>query len=451
MKNRCSFVRSLDTTLEQLELSYFLFNKVENKLENINSGISIGLLENDNPIIYSFITKDSYLVKNVMLYSELSLFSTSHSKKCFLVPIEQFGVMCFYGLDTLDDNNIQVLLCDIGALYLSLERKYTQIKQLKNEIDKTYNELRVLQKRDNNILKESYLNHMWIDFSGVGKSFKRNILFYTNTNRILNIVGEKGSGKSHLATIIQQLRNAYGEVQNIVDLKNISDSVQLRSIFGINHKGVNCFDYRYDNTLILKNINSLSVVLLEELYELLSNNETIKKNNVKIILTSTDRSLCEGACKDMVDFFNQEVLLLHNRLDNKNNFIAFVDVFINSYYRKNLKNIRGITEGALELLRSSKFINSLDDLKQHVFAICDIVKHGGQLDKHKAKMVLDHTNLTQNKGLSEQVEQYERSLILKVLALNNWNQEETARQFNIPRRTLSYKCAKHNIKGKYAK
>ncbi|MBS9782927.1 MAG: hypothetical protein KGV46_00025 [Pasteurella sp.] len=442
----------ISRTFKDIKLFYCTFNKVENTLESFQCGLSVKLLDQSDPLAYSFLVKKNYLVENIITYPKLSSVLGESYNQVFLIPLESFGVLGFYGINEgLQEKAKQEILQEVANIFLSSEKVIHNQKRLEDEVNKTYQEVKLLQKRDNNVLKESYLNYVWIDFSGSSKSVKRDILFYAKTNRVLNIIGPQGIGKSYLASIVQRLRNAYGDSQNAVDLATVRNVEQLSSIFGINHKKINYFDYHYDATLILKNIDLLSPELLDKLYELLNNNEDIKNNQVKIILTSKSRKLHKECSVEMINFFNQETLPLHNRIDNEKNFSAFAESFIGDYYRENLKRIKGITPGALAALQASQFINSLDDLKQHIFAICDIVSHGKQIDKHKTKRVLEHVNMTKNIGLSELVAQYEKSLILKKLTLNNWNQEETARQFNIPRRTLSYKCSQHKIKGKYAK
>ncbi|MDP8052629.1 helix-turn-helix domain-containing protein [Pasteurella atlantica] len=437
---------------KDIKLFYCTFNEVENTLESSQYGLSVKILDQSDPLAYSFLVKKNYLVENIVTYPKLSSVLGNGYNQVFLIPLESFGVLGFYGTNEgLHEKAKQEIVQEVANLFLSSEKVIYNQKRLENEVNKTHQEVKLLQKRDNNILKESYLNHVWIDFSGSSKSVKRDILFYAKTNRVLNIIGSQGIGRSYLASIIQRLRNAYGDSQNFVDLASVRNVEQLSSIFGINHKKINYFDYYYDATLILENIDLLSPELLNKLYELLNKNEDIRSNQVKIIITSKNKKLHKECSVEIINFFNQETLTLHNRMDNEKNFSSFTESFISDYCRENLKRIKGITQGALTTLQSSQLIHSLDDLKRHVFAICDIVSHGNQIDKYKTKRVLEHVNMTKNIGLPELVAQYEKSLILKKLTLNNWNQEETAQQFNIPRRTLSYKCSQHNIKGKYAK
>jgi len=53
--------------------------------------------------------------------------------------------------------------------------------------------------------------------------------------------------------------------------------------------------------------------------------------------------------------------------------------------------------------------------------------------------------LKENSSLCDQLEQYERKLILKALKENNWVITKTARSMNVPEATLHFKIKKFNI------
>lgn len=446
----------LRKTFKDISVTFFRFNEIDRVLTEESTGYQIKLSTQNNPIAYSFVTMTTYFINKVLgcLEFPITVITAKQcSGQCLLIPLKLEGVLAFFSEKSdLSCEKNKRFLQDISAIFqCALRSQLNQLKQ-KDREKQVIHQLQSLQKRDSRRLMASHLEHQWIDVSGRSKSFKRDILYHTQTRRPLMIVGEKGIGRFFLAKQIQYLRNTYGYQPNRLNLAKITNIIQLKSLFNYGRKKASYFNFRYDNTLILQNLDSLSPPLFNQLYESLCNDKKIIEQNVKIITTSQRQNYHQNCTGEAIAFFTQETLLLSNRLLETSNITPFVMRFIADYCQRNLKIINGISSEALELLVAKTALHTPKTLKTFIIQMCDDIPDGGKIDKaHISHHLSNISPAALSDTLTNQVKLYEKSIILKTLALNDWNQKASAKQLGIPRRTLSYKCVKLNIGSKYGR
>lgn len=412
----------LGETLEGVSVSYFGFNQIDGILIEENTGHRIKLSARSNPIAYSFLTMTTYFIDNLVTYPELLVTVIKPkqcSGQCLLVPLKSLGVLAFFSTENnLSTKENKCFLHNISSVFQCAQELRLKRYQLESSEKQVVHQLQSLQERDSHRLMESYLEHQWIDVSGRSKSFKRDILYYTQTNRPLTIIGKQGIGRHFLAKQIQHLRNTQGYQKNSIDLAKIIDIIQLKSLFGYTRKKAGYFNFQYDNTIILQNLDSLSPVLFNQLYESLCNDKRIIGQHVKIITTSQRQNYHQNCSGEAIAFFTQEVLLLPNRLLDTLNIMPFVTHFIADYCRQNLKIINGISPEAVELLVAATALHTPKALKAFVTQLCDALPDGGKIDKaHTCRHLSNISPTALPDTLTNQVALYEKNIILKALTL----------------------------------
>lgn len=413
----------LRETLRDTNVSYFEFDEIEGVLTEKSTGHQVQLSVKSNPISYSFITMKTYFINKLTAHPEFPAAivpAVQREGQCFLIPLKSLGVLAFFSIvDDLSCKENEHFIQDISDVFqcaLQLRLKQSQLEAREKQMT---HHLLDLQERDSHRLMVAHIDRQWVDVSASSKSFKRDVLYYAQTKRVLTIIGEYGIGRHFLATQIQYLRNTYGYQKNSINLSKITDIIQLKSIFGYRHKKTGYLNFQYGNTLVLKNLDSLSPVLFNQLYEILSNDEHIARQNVKIITTSQRRIYHQNYSSEAVAFFAQEKLHLSNRLLKASNVLPFAMCFIADYCQKNLKTINGISTDAIETLTTTTTLTP-KILKAFIIRLCDALPDGGKIEQsHVSNHLKGALYTVLPDTLTSRVALYEKNIILKALALND--------------------------------
>jgi len=127
------------------------------------------------------------------------------------------------------------------------------------------------------------------------------------------------------------------------------------------------------------------------------------------------------------------------------------DLFVKRYNQKFRKGVKGITEGALSILRNYKWpgnIRELENLIERLIAISDVdmISEKDIPIEYYLTDVLPSQLGKEDEGLlTKACETFERNFILRVLEKNRWRRKETARSLGIPLSTLKYKLSKLHL------
>jgi DNA-binding NtrC family response regulator len=284
------------------------------------------------------------------------------------------------------------------------------------------------------------------------------------------IRGESGTGKELVARIIHKESALSQHPFVTVNLASIPTELIESTLFG-HEKGAftgahrqrfGKFELAHKGTLFLDEIGDLKFDLQAKLLraiqegeiERIGGSKTIKVDVRLIAATSIN---LEEAVKDgnfREDLFYRINVIPINLPPLRARLVdipQLVELFIKRYNQKFRKKIKGITEGALSILRSYNWpgnIRELENLIERLIAISDgdVISEQDIPIEYYWSEFLPPKATTEDEGLlTRACETFERNFILKVLEKNRWRRKETARGLGIPLSTLKYKLSKLHI------
>jgi len=284
------------------------------------------------------------------------------------------------------------------------------------------------------------------------------------------IRGESGTGKELVARIIHK-ESALSENPFVtVNLASIPTELIESTLFG-HEKGAFTGAYRqrfgkfelaHKGTLFLDEIGDLKFDLQAKLLRAIQEGEIERIGGTKTIkvdvrlIAATSINL-EEAVKDgnfREDLFYRINVIPINLPPLRARLVdipQLVELFIKRYNQKFRKKIKGITEGALSILRSYNWpgnIRELENLIERLIAISDgdvISEQDIPIEYYWTEFLPPKATPEDEGLLTRACETFERNFILKVLEKNRWRRKETARSLGIPLSTLKYKLSKLHI------
>jgi len=284
------------------------------------------------------------------------------------------------------------------------------------------------------------------------------------------IRGESGTGKELVARIIHR-ESVLSETPFVtVNLASIPKELIESTLFG-HEKGAFTGAYRqrfgkfelaHKGTLFLDEIGDLRFDLQAKLLRAIQEGEiervgstkTIKVDVRLIAATSInlEEAVKEGDFRD--DLFYRINVIPINLPPLRDRLIdipQLADLFVKRYNQKFRKGVKGITEGALSILRNYKWpgnIRELENLIERLIAISDVdmISEKDIPIEYYLTDVLPSQLGKEDEGLlTKACETFERNFILRVLEKNRWRRKETARSLGIPLSTLKYKLSKLHL------
>lgn len=292
------------------------------------------------------------------------------------------------------------------------------------------------------------------------------------------IYGDTGTGKELLAQSIHSFgKNSdkpFVAVNCAAIPSNLAESLFFGTTKGAYTGSVNTegfFSQANGGTLFLDEVNSMTLDMQSKLLRALQSKKYRKIGSqkesscyVRIIAASNEDlyTLLEEK-KIRSDFYyriSTIVLNLPSLSERREDIQVLVQHFINEFNKKSDKSIQSISENALELFNQYAWVGNIRELEnvmEYAFAlvstndtIIDLKHLPSYLDlknnTYRIKNVKETVSMEQPiDTLEVAMSAYEKELIEKYLANNNWNISKTAKILNIKRQSLQYRIKKYNI------
>ncbi|AZR74337.1 hypothetical protein BBF96_13620 [Anoxybacter fermentans] len=379
---------------------------------------------------------------------------------------------------TTINKTIPVRLDDqsIGALEIS--REITQLQELVNKISHLQSQLH-LERTNKPISLAPGTRYSFDQIIGKHPDFIKAIDYAkkaAETSSSILLYGETGTGKEVFAQSIHNAsprKNKPFIAQNCAALpRDLLESL----LFGTEKGGFTgavsrpgLFEQANGGTLLLDEINSMSIDLQAKLLRVLQDNRIRriggnkeKEINVRIIATSNvppEKALKEKQIREDL-FYRLSVVLirippLRERIDY--DLKDLVQYFIHYYNRKFKKNVQGITNSVMKIFYQYHWPGNVRELQHVIEGAFNLIGSKKQIQIEHIPQYLkqrvqnqDYQNNNTFENFSGQslpaaVEQLERKLIKKALQTADGNISKAARILQIKRQTLQYKIKKYGL------
>ena len=295
------------------------------------------------------------------------------------------------------------------------------------------------------------------------------------------IYGESGTGKELVAKSIHFLSDRKNKPFITVNCSALSETLLESELFG-HVKGsftgaykdkIGKFEAAEGGTIFLDEIGDISSsiqlkllrVIQEKTVSRVGDNKEIKVD--MRIITATNKNLRELVAEEKFRedlFYRLNVFPVYTSAlrERINDIPLLCDHLIDKFNKKNLKNIKGLSEDALRLLFDYCWpgnVRELENCIEHAFVVCandkidifDLPQELRQISLRKSICKEEVVRSTENLNNNNSKEIKARNLVtknelLELLAGNNWNKAETARQLGISRVALWKKIKKFEIK-----
>jgi DNA-binding NtrC family response regulator len=287
------------------------------------------------------------------------------------------------------------------------------------------------------------------------------------------ILGESGTGKQLLARYIHKQSGLADRPFVTVDLAAIPETLVESTLFG-HEKGsftgayrqhIGKFELADGGTLFLDEIGNLRHELQGKLLRAIQEGEVERVGSTKTIrvnvrlISATNVDLANAVQKgtfreDLFYRLNVIPIKLPPLRERIADLPQLVEFFLQRYNRRFKKNVRQVSQSAIEMLSSYDWpgnIRELENLIERLVALSD----GDTILREHIPLEYSLSSLRyqfQKEGLFQKaVEAFEQSFILRTLEKERWNRGAAARTLGIPVSTLKYKMKKFNLLGRFSK
>lgn len=356
--------------------------------------------------------------------------------------------------------------------------KLEGVVEIFSDIEK-YNNLNKNKYNSPSVGKAVYTLDDIIGSSKAKKDLKNKIKKTADSRSPVLVYGETGTGKE---LVVQCLHNESSRrnkpfiAQNCAAIpvtlfESILFGTKLGSFTGAkDSKGL--IEAANEGTLFLDEINSMDITLQAKLLRFLQeghirrlgDNATHEVDVRVIAATNEDPYEAIAAGKLRSDLFyrlNAINFSLPPLRDSKSDIVELSNYYL-EYFNKELnKNIMGFSDDVMKFFENYNWPGNVRELRhiiEHAINITEknMITISDLPDYINAKLykvdydnniseTLHEDNLLSG-SLSEQVEQFERKIIINALKQYDCNVSKTAKKLNVPRQTLYYKMDKLNIK-----
>lgn len=298
---------------------------------------------------------------------------------------------------------------------------------------------------------------------------KENLLKIASTNSSVLIYGETGTGKELFAQSIHSASQRKGGpfiVQNCSAIPN----TLLESIFFGTAKGSytgaesrkGLFELADGGTLFLDEINSMDINMQSKILRVLEEKRVRRVGgekdvafDVRIISAVNEKPevvLNQGKVRTDLYYRLSPVQIivppLRQRIDD---IPILTDYFINYFNKMMHRNVLGITEDALAVLKNYSWAGNVRELKNIIEGCFNIVSDGFLTRENIPAYLLSSIKYYERtpidddcRSLDQRVKDFEKELIINALVQHR-TLSATARALSITRQNLRYKLEKYEI------
>jgi len=284
------------------------------------------------------------------------------------------------------------------------------------------------------------------------------------------ITGESGTGKELVARAIHYSGTRHDKPFVPVNCGAIPESLMESELFGYK-KGAftgahrdkrGLFEEAGTGTIFLDEIGDLPPHLQVKLLRVLEDKQirplgSTESVSIDIrVITATNKKLEEEITngqfrEDLFYRLNVIKILLPPLRERRIDISPLAIHFINKYSQEMVKDIRGISPKALEILENYHYPGNVREL-ENIIARCVALESSNvirqetlpQLVSGKDYLDLD-TSFSSNSSLDTLLGNVEKKMIEKALRTTNGNKTEAARLLGITLRSLRYRLAKHEL------
>ncbi|MBM7570146.1 PrpR N-terminal domain-containing protein [Aquibacillus albus] len=279
-----------------------------------------------------------------------------------------------------------------------------------------------------------HVNHVpFIGDSNFARRLRENINQYVQADEPICIVGEPGTGKRTISKLIHFQRYGHDAPMIVVEGKQVTNA----DIEKIGRKL-----HRMDKgSLVLRNMETLSVAMQSSIHELIQMNDHIK---VIVLGNRTLEELVNQAnfSEELYQKISQYPLHIPPLRERKEDIKPFVDYFIAEFHTNEGNETLGIKQEAVEYMFDYKWEYNLSQLKQVVRELT-LLSDRNYIELSQVKELLSQYMQEDNdkqdrKALSLQgtLKEIEQQIIHLVLQEEDHNQSKAASRLGINRSTL---------------
>ncbi|MFC2083958.1 sigma 54-interacting transcriptional regulator [Bacteroidota bacterium] len=286
--------------------------------------------------------------------------------------------------------------------------------------------------------------------------------------------GQSGTGKELIAKAIHECSPRAGNKFVAIDCGAIQSNLIESELFGhikgaftganFSRKGLmeeaNC------GTLFMDEISNLPLELQVKLLRVLQDgeirpvgsNET-RKVDVRIITAASSslRILVENKQfrEDLYYRLYVYPIVVPSLIDRCEDIPMLVNFFLKRFSEKQQKQTEIFHEEILDFLKSRSWSGNIRELENFVerlvtlspsdIKVIDSVILPAEFQEEWQKVEAVSPKYNTSNSLQENLQDYERKLLLKVLTECNWNQSKAARQLKISEHSIRYKMSKLGI------
>lgn len=263
---------------------------------------------------------------------------------------------------------------------------------------------------------------------------------YAHSNQIIVLIGESGTGKIYISSVLHQAgHNAQHEpfIFDSQDTDCINDAITK----------IDSPLYTTERTLIFPNFNEASIEIQDNLINFIQESRLFKRNQIIITLNQTIEEGITKPIKSLLE--NSKIITLPSLRDISGDKISkVIATIINDYNRSNGTSIAGISDITLDFILSSTWEQNYLEFYQ-VLQIAMAMTTGtyiginelrtGIEQYHKQHYLLNQSptlKQTTHVGRIQTLSDIIYTAVVQALDSNKGNRTKTAQQLNISRATL---------------
>ncbi|KXG77196.1 sigma-54-dependent transcriptional regulator [Thermotalea metallivorans] len=359
----------------------------------------------------------------------------------------------------------------VEAMKLGANDYFTKpfnIEEIKDTIENNLKYIRMKKE----LIQDKYEN--FTEIIGVSEQIheiKKIVDKVTNLsyNTYILIQGESGTGKEIIARAIHYNGIRKNKPYVALNCAAIPQNLQESELFGYekgafteaktSKKGL--IEEAHGGTLFLDEIGDMDILLQAKLLRVLQEKKFRRLGGVKEIefnaniIAATNKNLLQeiqnGAFREDLYYRLNVVPIYTVPLRERTEDIpVLIDSFIQFYNHQLKKNIKGMTEGAMEICKAHEWKGNVRELKNVIERIMIFQENEWIGVEDLPHNILSDKNIFHDKniggiGNSMNLETVEMETISRVLKQNNWNISRTAQELGISRLTLRRKIEKYSL------
>jgi Nif-specific regulatory protein len=454
-------LKDTHTTNLHIEMAYGLTeDEKKRELNRVNNVIRKKVLETGEPIIVANLKEEPSIMDTIGPRKKTDRISYI----CLPIILGEerigtLGVDCPFKDDPTLTKHVKVL--SVFTLMIGQEIKLKNL--MESEKEALLNENIQLKEE----LKEKYNIDNMIGNSSAMHQVYEYIMQVAKSNATVLIRGESGTGKELVAHAIHYNSPRASNPFIKINCGAIPESLIETELFG-HEKGsftdaieqkIGKFEAADGGTIFMDEIGELSPAIQVKLLRVLQEKEIDRigsinpiKINVRVI-TATNRDLEKELNEnrfrqDLYYRLNVFPIYIPPLRERRTDILLLAEHFLDRFANENNKKIKRISALAIDLINSYHWPGNVRELENCIERAA-LVCNSDTIQASNLPPTLQRTNSTysekENLTLREQVENYEKEIILDALKKSRGNKSKAAKMLGTTQRIIGYKIELLNI------